>query len=37
VRQTVSANHVFYLAMVLYPEAQAKAQAEIDSIVGTDR
>lgn len=29
--------HSFILAMVLYPEVQAKAQAEIDRIVGTDR
>jgi hypothetical protein len=37
VHQTVSSTHVFYLAMVLFPEAQAKAQAEIDAVVGTDR
>jgi cytochrome P450 len=28
---------VFLLAMVLYPEVQAKAQAEIDQVVGKDR
>ena len=27
----------FFLAMALYPEAQAKAQAELDAIVGTER
>ncbi|KAF9025348.1 cytochrome P450 [Hymenopellis radicata] len=28
---------VFLIAMVLYPEAQAKAQADIDRVIGTDR
>ncbi|KAG8750185.1 hypothetical protein FRC12_013028 [Ceratobasidium sp. 428] len=28
---------VFALAMVMFPEAQAKAQKEIDSVIGTDR
>ncbi|KAF9238847.1 cytochrome P450 [Melanogaster broomeanus] len=28
---------VFFLAMVLYPEAQRRAQAEIDDVVGNDR
>jgi cytochrome P450 len=27
----------FFLAMVLYPNVQAKAQAEIDAVVGRDR
>ncbi|KAI0754716.1 cytochrome P450 98A3 [Daedaleopsis nitida] len=27
----------FFLAMALYPEAQKKAQAELDAVVGTDR
>ena len=27
----------FFLAIVLYPEVQAKAQAELDQIVGCDR
>ena len=27
----------FFLAMVLYPDAQEKAQAEIDAVVGADR
>ncbi|KZP06779.1 cytochrome P450 [Athelia psychrophila] len=31
---TVSALSTFILAMVLYPEAQAKARAEIDSVLG---
>ncbi|VDC05155.1 unnamed protein product [Peniophora sp. CBMAI 1063] len=34
---TVSALHSFFLAMTLYPEVQAKAQAEIDAVVGRDR
>jgi len=28
---------IFILAMVLHPEVQARAQAEIDEVVGTDR
>ncbi|KAG2154435.1 cytochrome P450 [Suillus bovinus] len=31
---TTSTLYVFLLAMVLYPEVQARAQAEIDSIIG---
>lgn len=27
----------FFLAMTLYPEAQKKAQAEVDRVVGGDR
>ena len=27
----------FFLAMTLFPEAQEKAQAEIDAVIGTDR
>ncbi|KAI0036969.1 cytochrome P450 [Vararia minispora EC-137] len=34
---TVSAMHTFILAMVLFPEAQKKAQAEIDAVIGQDR
>lgn len=34
---TVSTIYAFFLAMVLYPEAQEMAQAEIDSVIGTDR
>ncbi|EAU87092.1 OrdA protein [Coprinopsis cinerea okayama7 len=34
---TVAAEYAFYLAMVLHPEVQKKAQQEIDSVVGTDR
>ena len=33
----MSVLHSFVLAMVLYPEVQRKAQAEIDSVVGKDR
>ena len=28
---------VFFMAMVLYPDAQKKAQAELDAVVGTGR
>ncbi|KAI0049998.1 cytochrome P450 [Auriscalpium vulgare] len=35
--QTVSALYSFYLALTIYPEAQRKAQAEIDAVVGSDR
>ncbi|KAG1850509.1 cytochrome P450 [Suillus tomentosus] len=31
---TTSTLYVFLLAMVLYPEVQARAQAEIDSVIG---
>ncbi|KAH9973229.1 cytochrome P450 [Lactifluus volemus] len=34
---TVSVLHSFILAMVLYPDVQRKAQAEIDTIIGNDR
>ncbi|KAH8109869.1 cytochrome P450 monooxygenase, partial [Phellopilus nigrolimitatus] len=34
---TVSALYTFYLAMTLHPEAQRKAQEEIDSVVGGER
>ncbi|KAF9889863.1 hypothetical protein FE257_006953 [Aspergillus nanangensis] len=34
---TVSSIATFFLAMTLYPEAQRKAQAEIDRVVGHDR
>ncbi|KAH6904703.1 OrdA protein [Coprinopsis sp. MPI-PUGE-AT-0042] len=34
---TVSAEYAFFLAMVLFPEVQKKAQAEIDSVIGSDR
>ncbi|KAG1738392.1 cytochrome P450 [Suillus paluster] len=30
-----STLHTFILAMILYPDVQAKAQAEIDSVIGT--
>lgn len=35
--QTVSAIYTFFLAMTLYPEAQRRAQAEIDSVIGVNR
>ncbi|KAE8375526.1 cytochrome P450 [Aspergillus bertholletiae] len=34
---TVSVMSSFFLAMALFPEAQRKAQAEIDRVVGPDR
>jgi len=34
---TVSSIHSFMLAMVLYPEVQKKAQAEIDRVIGNRR
>jgi len=35
--QSTSTLLIFLLAMVLHPEVQAKAQADIDRIVGKDR
>ena len=35
--QTVSAIQTFFLAMMIHPEFQEKAQAELDRVVGTDR
>lgn len=35
--QTAATMQTFYLAMVLYPEAQHEAQAEIDRVIGGDR
>ncbi|KDQ59106.1 hypothetical protein JAAARDRAFT_113176, partial [Jaapia argillacea MUCL 33604] len=34
---TVSALEVFFLAMVLYPDVQKQAQAELDRVVGSSR
>ncbi|KAF8874938.1 cytochrome P450 [Infundibulicybe gibba] len=34
---TLSSFQAFFLAMALYPEAQRKAQAELDSVVGNSR
>ncbi|PPQ89157.1 hypothetical protein CVT25_006529 [Psilocybe cyanescens] len=34
---TLSAVHIFFLAMVLYPEVQRKAQAELDAVIGHNR
>ncbi|KAI0299508.1 cytochrome P450 [Russula brevipes] len=36
-RYTVSAMASLFLALVLYPEAQARAQAELDAVLGRDR
>jgi cytochrome P450 len=33
----VLALHTFFLAMVLFPEAQRKAQKELDEVVGSTR
>ena len=33
----MSSVQTLFLAMALYPEAQKKAQAEIDTVVGSDR
>lgn len=35
--QTGSSVQFFFLAMAMFPDAQTKAQAEIDAVVGTDR
>lgn len=35
--QTPAVMSNFFLVMMLYPEAQAKAQAEIDRVVGNQR
>jgi hypothetical protein len=35
--QTVSSVVTFFLAMVMYPDVQKKAQAEIDAIVGQEQ
>ncbi|KAF9070678.1 cytochrome P450, partial [Rhodocollybia butyracea] len=37
VKQTMSAISSFLLVMTLYPKVQAKAQAEIDRVIGRDR
>ncbi|KAH0579388.1 hypothetical protein H2248_003528 [Termitomyces sp. 'cryptogamus'] len=34
---TVSAQYAFFLAMVLFPDVQKKAQAEIDKVIGNER
>ena len=33
----MSSIHSFFLAMMMHPEIQRKAQAEIDRVVGSDR
>ena len=35
--QTVTAITILFLALVIYPEVQKKAQAELDAVVGRDR
>ncbi len=35
--KTVSALLSFFLALIVYPDVQIKAQAEIDRIIGKDR
>lgn len=35
--QSVSTMSTFFLVMSLFPEAQRKAQEEIDRVIGTDR
>jgi cytochrome P450 len=34
---TVSAEYAFFLAMVLYPDVQKKAQTELDAVIGNSR
>jgi cytochrome P450 len=34
---TVSTTMSFFLAMIVYPEVQSKAQAEIDRVIGRER
>jgi cytochrome P450 len=34
---TVSAVMSFFLAMLVYPDVQVKAQAEVDRVIGPDR
>ena len=35
--QTFAVLQFFFLAMVLYPDVQKRAQAELDAVVGPDR
>ena len=35
--QTVSSFETFFLAMTSFPEVQAKAQVELDTVIGKDR
>lgn len=35
--QNMSTALSFFLAMILHPDIQRKAQAEVDSVVGNDR
>jgi len=36
-KQTASTLTIFVLAMMLYPDVQKRAQAEIDATIGTER
>lgn len=35
--KVASTIRTFFLCMILYPDAQARAQAEIDAVIGSDR
>ena len=35
--KTVSAMYSLFLALVLFPQAQRRAQAELDAVIGRDR
>ena len=35
--ETVSSMYSFFLALVLFPEAQRRAQAELDVVIGRER
>lgn len=35
--KNVSTIYAFFLAMTIYPDIQARAQAELDPVVGNDR
>jgi cytochrome P450 len=35
--ETVSTMHSLFLALVLYPQVQRRAQAELDAVIGRDR
>ena len=35
--ETVSSMYSFFLALVLFPQVQRRAQAELDAVIGRDR
>ncbi len=37
IHQVVAAINAFFLTMLLFPEVQKKAQAEIDTVIGPNR